>query len=494
VRNPSEALLVVLVLIGAIPMVVTSYQYLLIGFHRYRNHYDDCGTHLPNTAILIPAWNEALVLETSIDQLLSLDYPPDRLRIYVVDDASTDGTPALLARKMAEYPGSVVHLRRDKGGEGKAHTLNHGLERMLQDPWVEAVLIMDADVVYERDSLRRMARHLADPEVGAVTAYIKEGSDPGTAVNRFIAYEYITGQAAARRAQNVLGVLACLAGGAQLHSRANIEAIGGRIDTSSLAEDTFTTIRTQTEGRKVVFEPNATVWAEEPPSIEALWKQRLRWARGNVQVTRAHKHLWFRPAEHHRLGSWSFGLMWFSTLLLPVLMILSSLGLVALWFIDRELSAEAFRQLWIVNALSYVFITTYALLLDGSTAKRAWREAITFPGAVSVAIIIYTCFPRPFRAVSDSIESATSIHLSHTGTDYVMLAAYIWVAACMVGAWAVMRADKHLPQWISSMLLYLVGFGPLLCAITFTAYVKEARHAEQTWDKTEKTGKVAMRA
>ena len=45
----------------------------------------------------------------------------------MVDDASTDDTPQVIQAKAAEYPGSVFHLRREKGGEGKAHTLNHGL-------------------------------------------------------------------------------------------------------------------------------------------------------------------------------------------------------------------------------------------------------------------------------------------------------------------------------------------------------------------------------
>ncbi|MFI0242641.1 glycosyltransferase [Streptomyces sp. NPDC016845] len=131
-----------------------------------------------------------------------------------------------------------------------------------------------------------MTRHLATPDVGAVTAYIKEGSGKeGNYLTRYIAYEYITAQAAARRAQNVLGVLACLAGGAQLHSRANLEALGGQIDTTTLAEDTVTTFETQLAGRRVVFDGCATVLAEEPGSPAGLWKQRLRWARGNLQVT-----------------------------------------------------------------------------------------------------------------------------------------------------------------------------------------------------------------
>ena len=174
----------------------------------------------------------------------------------------------------------MVHLRREQGGQGKAHTLNHGLRHVLAEPWAEAVLIMDADVVYEQRALRYMTRHLADPDVGAVTAYIKEGSQPANWMNKFISYEYIAAQAAARRGQNTIGVLACLAGGAQLHSRENIEAIGGEIDTTSLAEDTFTTFATQLNGKRVVFDGNAVVWAEEPSTIDGLWKQRLRWARG----------------------------------------------------------------------------------------------------------------------------------------------------------------------------------------------------------------------
>ncbi len=492
-----EAVLVAFVFLGTAPLLINAYQYLIIGGHRSarRNHYALADRHLPNTAVLVPAWNEAAVLDASIDQLLALDYPKDRLRVYVVDDASTDGTPALMARKAEAYPGAVVHLRRERGGEGKAHTLNHGLEQILADPWVEAVLIMDADVVYEPSALRRMARHLADPGVGAVTAYIKEGSERGGTVQRFIAYEYITGQAAARRAQNVLGVLACLAGGAQLHSRANLEAIGGRIDTSSLAEDTFTTFRTQLEGRRVVFEGNAVVWAEEPDDLGALWKQRLRWSRGNVQVTRAHKHLWFRPfTRGHRLGSASFGLIWFATLLLPVVMILSSAGLVGLWFVDRDLAATTFRFLWVVNALTFVFTTSFALLLDPATARKTWREALLFPGAVSFTFILYGCFPRLLRWIGEGLSDLSGVRLNDLGVDLVMLAAYVWVSLCMVAAWGLVRASSRLPKWLSGLGLYLVGFGPVLCAITFTAYVKEARGAEQVWDKTEKTGRVALRS
>ncbi|HEY0933423.1 MAG TPA: glycosyltransferase family 2 protein, partial [Trebonia sp.] len=241
---------VLVVLAGAVPEVAGAWQFLLAAAHRWHNHYGACAPAFPRTAVLIPAWNEAAVLAASIDRLMAAEYPPERLRVYVVDDASTDDTPLVVRAKGAQYPGRVVHLRRQRGGQGKAHTLNHGLAVILGDEWMEALLVTDADVIFEPAALRLMTRHLSDPEVGAVTAYIKEGGRPGNYLTRFIGYEYVTAQAAARRGQNVLGVMACLAGGAQLHSRANLVALGGRIDTSSLAEDTFTTFETPLRGRR----------------------------------------------------------------------------------------------------------------------------------------------------------------------------------------------------------------------------------------------------
>jgi cellulose synthase/poly-beta-1,6-N-acetylglucosamine synthase-like glycosyltransferase len=492
-RLAGEWLLVAMVIVAATPLLVAIYQFALIGDHFRRNHYDRCAPYFPRTAILVPAWNEAAVIGNSIDRLMLLDYPRHLLRVYVVDDASTDETPEVVQAKALQYSGNVVHLRRDKGGEGKAHTLNHGLRVILGDDWMEALLIMDADVIYEPSSLRMMTRHLADTDVGAVTAYIKEGSQPGNYMTRFIGYEYVTAQAAARRAQNVLGVLACLAGGAQLHSRANLEAIGGRIDTSSLAEDTFTTFKTQLAGRRVVFEPHAVVWAEEPGSINALWKQRLRWARGNVQVTKQFSHVWFRRSQGHGLGGVSFGLFWFCIFLLPLIMVLASASLIALYFADFPLAWSTFRVLWIINVVSYVFTTSFALLIDTEVAKRCWREAALFPGAVSLVIIVYTCFPKGFTWLVRHGAAALGFRVTVFDVHAMILFAFAWLAACMLVALCGKLVEDSRPgKVLSPLFVYVGGYGPLLCAITFSSYVKELRGAEMKWEKTEKTGKVVM--
>ena len=490
-----EWVLVVLVMVGAVPLLAASYQYVMVAFHFRRNHYAACAPYFPRAAILIPAWNEAAVIGASIDRLMQLNYPPEALRVYVVDDASTDDTPDVIKAKAVQFPGQVIHLRRQKGGEGKAHTLNHGLAVILGDDWMQALLIMDADVIYEPDSLRMMTRHFADPRVGAVTAYIKEGSRPGNYLTRFIGFEYITAQAAARRSQNVLGAVACLAGGAQLHSRANLEAIGGRIDTSSLAEDTFTTFKTQLAGNRVVFEPHATVWAEEPGDIGGLWKQRLRWARGNVQVTKQFKHVWCRPSATHRLGSVSFSVFWFCLFLLPVFMILASASLIILYFANFAMAWIVFHVLWIINALTYVFITGYVLMIDWVTGRHTWPEGILFPGAISLSIIIAACFPRLLRMIFYDVLPQLGIVLTFAERRSLVLFAYAWLALSMLVAYlGKVIEPRRFGGVMSRAFIYIAGYGPLLCACTFASYIKELRHAEMKWDKTEKTGKVAMPA
>lgn len=488
VRQVLVIVLLIFVATGVVPILATLYQFLAIPFHSVKNHYKKAAPYLPRVAVVVPAWNEGLVIAASIDRLMRLDYPLDRLRIYVVDDASTDDTPEVIQAKALEYPGSVFHLRREKGGEGKAHTLNHGLREILKDDWMQALLIMDADVIYQPTSLRRMTRHLADERVGAVTAYISEGSSDRNYLTRFIAMEYVLAQIASRRAQNVLGALACLAGGAQLHSRENLVALGGQIDTSSLAEDTITTFETQLRGRKVVFEPYALVLAEEPRGIDALWKQRLRWARGNVQVSSRYRRLWFRPSRGHRLGSISFGTFWFSVLLLPVFMVLSSFGLLGLFFLQSELATVVFRATWILAACVYVYTIALAVQLDRRTGLRSWREAILFPGLVSIVVMMTAFFPG---LLDKRLPALLGIHTGVVFYAWWTLFVYAWISISMLGAVLARAVEKtKVGRVLTPLLIYLVGYGPLLCAVTVDSYVKEARGVEQKWDKTEKVGRV----
>ena len=166
---------------------------------------------------------------------------------------------------------------------------------------------------------------------------------------------------------------------------------------------------------------------------------------------------------------------------MPVFMTLSSIGLLGLFAADRSLSEHAFRLLLGVNLVTYLFITVSAISIDPSTARRTWREAILFPGAVSLLFIIYAAYPPAFNNYSPSAAVVTA----------VALFAYAWQAGCMLAA-AGLRWLETVPfvRLTVPPLLYVVGYGPLLASMTAAAYIKEFRGAEMRWEKTEKTGKI----
>jgi cellulose synthase/poly-beta-1,6-N-acetylglucosamine synthase-like glycosyltransferase len=391
------------------------------------------------------------------------------------------------------FPERIRHLRRQKGGQGKAHTLNHGITQILREPWAEALLIIDADVLLEDSALRQMTRHLSRPDVGAVTAYVKEGTPNGNYLTRFIAFEYVTAQAAGRRAQNVFGALACLAGGAQLHSRESLCRIGGRIDTSSLAEDTATAFQTQLSGKRVVFEGNAVVWAEEPSDLVGLWKQRLRWARGNVQISLQFSFMWLHGRRYGGLSRGVFAFIWFTVLLMPILMMVVSPGLLSLYFIDAAQAWAVFRTLWILHAVAYVFATAMSFAIDPSTARRAWRQGILFPGVISLGIIVYSVAPGALGAVLTGGLEDVGVAVTPRLVRAAQLFVYGWLAGSMLVAYAAKWiAERWRHAFPSNALIYLAGYGAFLCAVTFAAYIRELRGARLTWDKTIKTGKVVM--
>jgi len=246
----------------------------------------------------------------------------------------------------------------------------------------------------------------------------------------------------------------------------------------------------------VVFEGNAVVWAEEPGSLTALWKQRLRWARGNVQISMQYLSLWGRQRRFAgRLGDPPFFLLWFTVLLMPLLVIAECLSLLVLFTIGEPFVWPLFRVLWMAHALAYVFGTTIVLATDTATARRSWREAILFPGVISLAIMIYSVFPA-------AIEVNGARLLAHAGlvagpgvrTGFALFI-YTWLMACIVLAWLAKAASETRGlRWLAPITIYLAGYGSFLIAVTFASYVTELRSLPAVWEKTEKVGRVTLGA
>ncbi|MET9375961.1 glycosyltransferase [Streptomyces sp. NPDC002992] len=112
----------------------------------------------PRVAIVVPARDEAEVLPLSLPSLLSQDYPGDA-EVVLVDDGSTDGTGKLAGELAARYGGLPLTVASpgepEHGWTGKLWALRHGIGlARARDP--EFLLLTDADIAHEPDSLRRL--------------------------------------------------------------------------------------------------------------------------------------------------------------------------------------------------------------------------------------------------------------------------------------------------------------------------------------------------
>ena len=487
-RDVLIVLCLLCVLLGMVPTLATFAQFLIVGLHGIWNHYPKCADHTPRVAFVLPAWNEADVLGASIDSLMSIDYPAGAWRIYVVDDASTDHTPEVMRAKMAQYPGSVFHLRRDKGGQGKAHTLNHGIRTILAEDWAEAVMIMDADVLFEPLTLRRMVRHLADPEVGGVTAYVKEGStagQPAVALHRL-----------------------------RVHHRAGRGAAGAERDGR----------RSPAWRRRAAAQPREPAWRSAARSTPARWprtptrpsrrssaagapvrRQRHRLGRGTRQrdgPVEAAPALGARqPADHGGLPrpvvQAAAGIALFGNVAVRRAVVqhrpdaavhdpglgrpgrsLSPVAAVGGAGLRRPLERHL-RQLPLPRRCS-------PSRSIPTPAGKCWFEGIDLSGPALARRHDASRSRAEAFIGSTDLASPGRWSWRDIGRSLVILG---WSAHLDPGRWGVYRIDKAgAPKWLRNSLLVLVGYGPLLCAISWAAIIAQLRKRRSEMGQDDQVG------
>jgi cellulose synthase/poly-beta-1,6-N-acetylglucosamine synthase-like glycosyltransferase/peptidoglycan/xylan/chitin deacetylase (PgdA/CDA1 family)/spore germination protein YaaH len=229
-------------------------------------------------SVLIPCFNEAAVIESSVKRVLSSR--DTRIEVIVIDDGSSDGTSVVVKGAFGDDP-RVRLLTLPNGG--KAHALNRGLA-LAQG---EIIVALDADTQFEPETIARLARWFADPAIGAVAGNAKVGNRVNL-VTRWQAVEYVTAQNLERRALNRFDAVMVVPGAVGAWRRRALDDVGGYpVDT--LAEDQDLTIAIQRKGWAVTYDIDAVAWTEAPESFGALAKQRFRWAYGTLQCLWKHR-------------------------------------------------------------------------------------------------------------------------------------------------------------------------------------------------------------
>lgn len=273
--------------IVALILVYTARHYLftlsrLLG--RQRHPYAALDTLVwPHLTVFVPAHNEETVIAGSLDALLEVDYPSDRMRVVVVNDRSTDRTREIVDGYAQRYPDRIVPFHREGGMPGKAAALGDAMALA----YGEIALVFDADYLPGRDLIRQLAAPFADPQVGAVMGRVIPDNAGKNLLTRLLDLERTGGYQVDQQARMNLDLIpqyGGTVGGVRLRA---LDAVGGwRPD--ALAEDTDLTFRLVADGWTVAYVNRSECYEEVPESWAVRIRQIRRWARGHTDAAQRH--------------------------------------------------------------------------------------------------------------------------------------------------------------------------------------------------------------
>jgi len=223
----------------------------------------------PRVAVLMSAYNEEVVIQAKVKNLLEMDYPRDRLEFLLGLDACIDSTQKLLgqtqSRQLRVFP---FETRR-----GKLAVLCDLAGRTS----AEILVFTDANTILDKNCIGNLVRHFADPRVGAVSGeevrVVSPGSDPG-------------GESLYWRYESALKILEsrlnCSLGGngSALAVRSSLF----RPRKQSIVEDFQIPLEIRFRGYRVVYDPEAVAVEEIAPTFSAQFARRVRIAAGNFQT------------------------------------------------------------------------------------------------------------------------------------------------------------------------------------------------------------------
>ena len=277
--------------------------------------------------ILLPCCGENLdVIRDTIKACVVSDYPPDRLRIYVLDDGNSTQIEVLVKEirgwASKRFPVEILYAARQRKTQWlKAANLNFGLElarQSAQGPG-EFVAILDIDMIPEPAWLRALVPHmLQDDRLGLVSSpqrfyNIPKGSHVITHIDEYMDLFTII--------QDSLQSAYCTGSGF-LARRTALDSMDG-FPTESLQDDILVSLHLRAKKWKVTFVLEDQQYGQRPATLGSFTKQWVRWMAGAldmVMVLRSPR-LQSLPSEQRRTGSALMFTRFFSTITVAMSML-----------------------------------------------------------------------------------------------------------------------------------------------------------------------------
>ncbi len=261
--------------------------FLLISFFEKRPPQKNSARpkRYPSVSIIVPCWNEEKTLAATVNSLLALEYPKEKLSVVIVNDGSTDDTLGE-ANRFANNP-QVRIFSKENGGKYTA--LNLGIANSQSD----LVGCLDADSFVEKDALLEVVKKFDEnPSTMAVVPAMKV-ANPHNLLELMQAVEYTLGIFFKKIFDN-LSAISVLPGPFSVYRREIFSAIGPFRHAHN-TEDMEMAFRMQAHKLPIENAHTAVVYTKVPQTLGGLLKQRTRWSQGFLLNSRDYRHMYFNP-------------------------------------------------------------------------------------------------------------------------------------------------------------------------------------------------------
>lgn len=312
--------------------------FLFLTFIGWREHNDDLPGYatddeLPTVTVMIPCWNEETTVVKTIESLLDLKYPKDKLTVMMIDDGSTDSTWQVV-QQFAQHP--QVRLLQKKNEGSKFAALNFGLIHVTTD----VVGCLDADSRVDSNALRNSVKWFSRDDIYAVIPSMVIDS-PSNILQYMqkVEYELAT---YIRHALSQLDSMYIAPGPFTLFRKEVFEQLG-EYKEAHHTEDLEIALRMQIAGMRLVHAGDSLVYTHGPRTWPALLKQRIRWTYGFIKNMLDYKYLLFKTA-HGDLGLLVLPIAFISLGIIIVTFPVTIYGIVAPFIVRiREIMLVGFR-------------------------------------------------------------------------------------------------------------------------------------------------------
>lgn len=272
---------IVNLVICALFVLCYSYQFIYTLYALFRKKKEEGEGKANRLAVLVCARNEEGVIGALIDSLLKQDYDKSLTSIFVVADNCTDDTAAVAERAGA----TRVYIREDKAHIGKGYAMEF-LLRSIDEEYGEdafdAFVVFDADNLVSPTFLTEINRTFSNG-FEIVTSYRNTKNFGASATSSASGMWFIREARFLNCARVGFGGSAWLAGTGFLFSN-KIKKMHGGWPFHTLTEDIEFMVDSVLGGYRVGYCEDAEFFDEQPTGAWESFLQRLRWAKGGLQV------------------------------------------------------------------------------------------------------------------------------------------------------------------------------------------------------------------